>query len=818
MSINITTLALAKEYTNRMVGSGGTGSGVDGGYYTPGVTQPTADTMQISFAPSKSDMPAVNPVTVNLPVSENSGQNVNKWEPMDGDKPRVYITGIKPTTKDNVLAELVYISKGKTIKSFIKIKCQGTSSMNYDKKNFTVTLYQDEERTIPLNLGFRDWSAESNKFVLKANYIDHSHLRNILGATLWDEIVESRPDYDTLPDEMKSAPRHGAIDGFPIKVYYNGTYEGIYTWNIGKDAWMWNMDEDDPNHVLLCAEANTDGIFRETSCNFRKLWNGNDGTEWSIEVGSNSAALKTSLNNLIQFVMDNDGEAFRAGIGQYLDIQSAIDYYILQYDICGLDGLAKNMLLATYDGTIWRCGAYDMDSTFGLHWTGTRFMPADFRCPEDYQEPFSLLWQRLEDNYVDELKTRQTELRKTVLSYANIVTHAERIYYAIGTELYAEDLTIYPKIPCGSTNNIQQIRNYVRDRHAYVDAEFAAMIKPIPATGVTLSQSTLTIAEKSPVTLTATVEPTDSTDTVIWESTNLDVATVDGGVVTPITNGSTTIRAIAGNVSAECAVTVAFPALSCTSITLSASELNFGDRSSQTLIATVEPADTTDEVRWETSNPAVATVEDGVVTAVDNGSATITARCGNQSATCAVTVAGIGEPVYKLTAPATFDGTDATVIDTGVKMFETARDWTILMEADLTKQLGSLKAVFGCNKSGCSGTMLYREASVSDGTTGNYAVGGRRVGGSVFFGIPAAAERLALRFSGCKLTTINWMIAGVAERKDIIDEGDFTAHDTTLVLGRRHETYNTNWIGTISQFELYDSVLSDADVAAFLES
>ena len=77
-----------KEYTynesaetwhiNKSASSGG-GSGVDGedgGYYTPGVTQPTTDTMQISFAPSKPDMPAVNPVTVNLPVSENSGQNV----------------------------------------------------------------------------------------------------------------------------------------------------------------------------------------------------------------------------------------------------------------------------------------------------------------------------------------------------------------------------------------------------------------------------------------------------------------------------------------------------------------------------------------------------------------------------------------------------------------------------------------------------------------------------------------------------------------------------------------------------------------------
>lgn len=60
--------------------------GADGGHYAPIVTQPTSDTMQISFAPSKSDMPAVNPVTVNLPVSENSGQNQTYVLPVGGDE------------------------------------------------------------------------------------------------------------------------------------------------------------------------------------------------------------------------------------------------------------------------------------------------------------------------------------------------------------------------------------------------------------------------------------------------------------------------------------------------------------------------------------------------------------------------------------------------------------------------------------------------------------------------------------------------------------------------------------------------------------
>lgn len=49
--------------------------GEDGGYYTPAVTQPSSDTVEFAFSPSKPDMPAVDPVQVKLPVSQNSGGN-----------------------------------------------------------------------------------------------------------------------------------------------------------------------------------------------------------------------------------------------------------------------------------------------------------------------------------------------------------------------------------------------------------------------------------------------------------------------------------------------------------------------------------------------------------------------------------------------------------------------------------------------------------------------------------------------------------------------------------------------------------------------
>lgn len=162
------------------------------------------------------------------------GVETNSIEPATEDIPKVFIDGQIPTTKTEVNAELTYISKTLNFHAYITIKCQGNSSMSYPKKNFTIKLFKDADRNEKLKVDLKGWGKQ-NKFVLKANWIDISHLRNVVSARIWGDIVKSRSNYEDLPEELRTSPNQGAVDGFPIKVYNNGVYQGRYTWNIPKD-------------------------------------------------------------------------------------------------------------------------------------------------------------------------------------------------------------------------------------------------------------------------------------------------------------------------------------------------------------------------------------------------------------------------------------------------------------------------------------------------------------------------------------------------------------------------------------------------------
>ncbi|MBQ1410676.1 MAG: Ig-like domain-containing protein [Oscillospiraceae bacterium] len=116
-------------------------------------------------------------------------------------------------------------------------------------------------------------------------------------------------------------------------------------------------------------------------------------------------------------------------------------------------------------------------------------------------------------------------------------------------------------------------------------------------------------------------------------------------------------------------------AIPCTGVTLSQSSLVFTDANEQTQLQTeLHPADTTDERRFSTSDPAVVKVSPvGIVTAVGPGEATITVLCGEEQAVCTV-LCDFAAPTAPTLSP---DLTELVLIKDDMSFFTEGESYTL---------------------------------------------------------------------------------------------------------------------------------------------
>lgn len=177
-------------------------------------------------------------------------------------------------------------------------------------------------------------------------------------------------------------------------------------------------------------------------------------------------------------------------------------------------------------------------------------------------------------------------------------------------------------------------------------AECQVTVTSLKATGISIDRTEATLERDATLQLTATVMPEDAGDrTVTWSSADSGIARVDGaGLVTAVSVGTTTITVTTGDgtgLTASCTVTVTPKIVQ--SITMDEEALNLerGETTRLTVIVTPQDADDV-SVTWYSNNSGVATVDDGGrVTAIEVGTAVITATTNDGSglsAKCTVTV------------------------------------------------------------------------------------------------------------------------------------------------------------------------------------
>lgn len=379
------------------------------------------------------------------------------------DIPKLYLEGdisemLEKSDERNIT--FTYDDGQQKVSGYAEIKIQGTSSIYYEKKNYTLKFYEDAEHEEKLKIDV-GWG-EQSKYCMKANWIDRTHARNVVSAKL---VTQMQEKYGLLEE----APKNGAVDGFPVEIYSNGAFLGLYTFNIPKDEWQFNMDGDDPDHIVIGGELWEPANYFLGMPDF--------GT-WAVEVGEESDATMEKMNRLFDFVVNSTDEEFKANFEQYLDLDSVLNYYVFA-DVAYLrDNLGKNMLIATYDGMKWYLSLYDLDSSWGTGTDGKSLFPYH---EELLDMSLNNLFARVETCFSQELAQRYFELRADVLSNENIMAEFEAFRQEIPALTFLKETIRWghglirkpADLPGYDYSQIEEYLNSVSDR---LDAKYTEML------------------------------------------------------------------------------------------------------------------------------------------------------------------------------------------------------------------------------------------------------------------------------------------------------------------------------------------------------
>ena len=361
-----------------------------------------------------------------------------------------------------------------------EIKVQGNSSVLYPKKNYTIK-FKDAKCLKP------EWGYHK-KYVIKADWVDPSHLRNEFGAYMWYLLRKRKmtSDYELQNDNGETlidnsgnnlsgetrvnflGPRCGAIDSFPILVVINGVYHGLYSLTIPKDDWMAGMGSGTKEAIVSAGEPSKATRFEGLATVDAK---GNlSGDDFEIEYVTdedNQSWVATSLNNMIQEIMDADSKDDIT----LLDVDSAINYLIFCLYAENTDGFAKNFLLDTWDGNKWFVTAYDMDGTFGMMFNGKVML-----SPWDYGinqiRTTNKLFDKLIKLFSQEIKEEWNKLHNSYLNEGIIYYLISNKAKDIPQAAIDADRTRWPGLPGTTMNNLNQILQWISTRTQFLQNEF----------------------------------------------------------------------------------------------------------------------------------------------------------------------------------------------------------------------------------------------------------------------------------------------------------------------------------------------------------
>ncbi|WP_288414164.1 CotH kinase family protein [uncultured Acinetobacter sp.] len=397
------------------------------------------------------------------------------------------------TTNSALPADKSYKAQGKAeihidgqlLNAYVTLEVQGSSSVGYPKKNYTLGFFSDIGLTQSLKVQVGDVPAH-DEWIFKANYVDSSNCRNIGGNNLWEDIVQSRKSVNGYKRETDQyyvgktgkdavlTNATGHVIGYPCVMYVNDEFYGVGSFNVGKKYFNYNLDRAKPTQIQI--------DWGGSQCDLTKMYD--NYTSGAVDYKGDpvfefkSPKKVTNATLACLSVWDafaaSSQTSFTQNANTFLNKQNAIDYYLFSDFTLNYDGLGKNFQFVSWNGVQFNFMPYDLDSIFGSNYSGTGTMPANGVLDiSDLPQNSRDFWIKLKTVYLSDMKLRYKQLRDAKIFHEDNV-------YKICMDLaskYPRDLILtefgkWPDLPSKTYSNVNQIVSWSKQRLAYLDTQY----------------------------------------------------------------------------------------------------------------------------------------------------------------------------------------------------------------------------------------------------------------------------------------------------------------------------------------------------------
>ena len=336
------------------------------------------------------------------------------------------------------------------------LKWQGSSSTTFPKKAYRLKTTKSDFQSKNKIKVIPSWDYH-HKFNIKAYYNDGLLSRDPVAAQVGGAIWAQRND---LPKDLVKEDNFGFIDGFPILLYINNQFQGVYSFNLPRpefDYTKWAIMGAEYNDITESKKIGSEGVKLDGS-DFESL-NPED---------TPTAEEKTAVTELIRWVINSSDEEFKNNLDKHFNINSLIDYVVFTNIVGARDAYGKNQILMTWDGKIWYYQSYDLDCIYNANWMGGKTFESPQVGDELYFGSNNNLFVKFSRLFKDKIAQRYQEVRQWCTPDYILRLFKARVDQ-IGQDNFEREWSMWND-PSKDTEDFKQLRSAVYDHFKVADA------------------------------------------------------------------------------------------------------------------------------------------------------------------------------------------------------------------------------------------------------------------------------------------------------------------------------------------------------------